>query len=104
MDRVSEQRTKLGQKVEQLFTEEGLPNITVGIWELRDNIELTDMDPDRYTGPGGHLWQLILIDTKSGQQVGSIGFTDEEIQSFEAESKEVTEDRIRNSVKRIAKR
>ncbi len=90
--------------MEQLFTEEGLPNVTVGIWELRDNIELTDMYPDRYTGPDGHLWQLLLIDTKLGHQIGSIGFTDEEIHSFEAESKEVTEDRIRKAVERIAKR
>jgi len=104
MERVSEQRTNLGEKVEQIFAEAGLPNITVGIWELRDNIDLNDMDPDRYTGPGGHLWQLLLIDTKSGQQVGSIGFTDKEIHSFEAESKEVTEDRIRAAVERIAKR
>ena len=36
--------------------------------------------------------------------VGSIGFTDKEIHSFEAESKEVTEDRIRAAVERIARR
>ena len=99
MNASEEHRKSIGNLAETIAQESGHPNLRAVIWDLREYIHLKELDPAKSTGPGGHVWELLL--GESGRPVASIRFTDLEIEKCETDKKDVIEARLREAINKL---
>ncbi len=90
----------VGELAEQLAKEAGHSEIRVHKWEIWDIADTSELDPNQYTGPSGHLWQLVLEDGRI-HQFAKIGFSDREIDASKTEKKQEVVDRLREAISKL---
>lgn len=95
-----EYKAYIGQLAEQLAKEAGHADIRVHKWELCENVDPSELDQNKYTGPAGHLWQLVLEDQRIHQYT-NIGFSEREIDACKTNKKQAVMDRLHEAVGKL---
>ncbi len=90
----------VGELAEQLAKEAGHSEIRVHKWEIWDIADTSELDSNQYTGPAGHLWQLVLEDGRI-RQFAKIGFSDREIDGSKTDKKQEVVDRLREAIGKL---
>lgn len=86
---------------ERLAKDAGHPDIRAHKWELWEYVDPSQLDPKHYTGPEGHLWQLLLQNEATHQVVARIGFWDEEIDDCETDKQQVVTVRLQEAISKL---
>ena len=90
----------VGELAEQLAKEVGHSELRVHKWEIGDVADTSELDSNQYTGPVGHLWQLVLEDGRI-HQFAKIGFSDREIYGSKTDKKQEVADRLREAISEL---
>ena len=93
-------RTFIGKRATEMARAQGL-GVTV-TWGLQE-VDLKEKDPDRYTGPGDHVWKMMLCDAESNEFLHSVSFTPREVSFCETNCKEAVDARIEEAIGKIKK-
>ena len=72
-------------------------------WTLEDVENLDQKAPDKYTGPGGHVWKMRLWTADSHEFLHSVGFTPKEVSFCETDYEEAVDARIGEAIGKIKK-
>ncbi len=63
--------------VERLAREAGHGNVKFHSWKFYEYVDPSELDPNKYTGPAGEVWKLILAEEVAPEPIASIGLTRE---------------------------
>jgi hypothetical protein len=89
------------QEVERLARESGHGNVRFHSWELCDYVDPSELDPNKYTGPAGEVWKLILQEETGREPIASIGLTEKEIDGCKTDQSEAVSIRLHDAVGKL---
>ena len=87
--------------VERLAREAGHGYVRFHEWELCEYVDRSELDPNKYTGPAGQVWKLILKEESAEEPIASIGLTDKEIEGCKTHQSEVVSTRLHDAIDKL---
>ncbi len=87
--------------VERLAREAGHGDVRFHEWELCEYVDPSELDPNKYTGPAGQVWKLILKEESAEEPIASIGLTDKEIEGCKTHQSEVVSTRLHDAIGKL---
>ena len=88
-------------QVERFAREAGHGNVRFHSWELGEYIDPSELDPNKYTGPAGEVWQLLLTEEQAREPIAGIGFTEREIDGCKTDQSEAVLTRLHDAVGKL---
>ena len=89
------------EQVERLAREAGHGNVRFHSWELCRYVDPSELDPNKYTGPAGEVWKLILAEEIAKAPIASIGLTEKEIEGCKTHQSEVVSNRLHDAIGKL---
>jgi len=87
--------------VERLAREAGHGNVRFHEWEFCEYVDPSELDPNKYTGPAGQVWKLILKEETEEEPIASIGLTDKEIEGCKTHQSEIVSVRLHDAIGKL---
>ena len=88
-------------QVERLAREAGHGNVRFHSWELCEYVDPSELDANKYTGPAGEVWTLILTEEQAPEPIASIGLTEREIDGCKTDQSEAVSTRLHDAVGKL---
>ncbi len=89
------------EQVLRLAREAGHGNVEFHSWEHCEYVDPSQLDPNKYTGPGGEVWKLILKEERAEEPIASIGLTDKEIDACKTHQSEAVSARLHDAIGKL---
>ena len=89
------------EQVERLVREAGHGTVRFDRWELCEHVDPSVLDPNKYTGPAGEVWKLILKEELAEEPIASIGLTDKEIDGCKTHQSEAVSTRLHDAIDKL---
>ena len=89
------------EQVERLAREAGHGDIRFHSWELCEYVDPSELDPNKYTGPAGEVWKLILTEELAQEPIAGIGLTEREIDGCKTDQSEAVSTRLHDAVSKL---
>ena len=89
------------ERVERLAREAGHGDVRFEKWELCEYVDPSELDPNKYTGPAGEVWKLILKEELAEEPIASIGLTDKEIDGCKTHQSEAVSSRLQDAIGKL---
>ncbi len=87
--------------VERLAREAGHGNVIFHSWEFCKYVDPSELDPNKYTGPAGEVWKLILTEEMAREPIASIGLTEKEIDGCKTHQSEAVSTRLHDAIVKL---
>lgn len=87
--------------VERLAREAGHGNVKFHSWKFYEYVDPSELDPNKYTGPAGEVWKLILAEEVAQEPIASIGLTEKEIDGCKTHQSETVSTRLHDAVGKL---
>ncbi len=87
--------------VGRLAPEAGHGNVKFHSWELCAYLDPSELDPNKYTGPAGEVWKLILAEEMAQEPIASIGLTEKEIDGCKTHQSEAVSTRLHDAIGKL---
>ncbi len=96
-----ENKTWIIEQVERLAREAGHGNVQFHSWELCEYVDPSELDPNKYTGPGGEVWKLMLKEETAEEPIAVIGLTEKEIDGCKTHQSEAVSTRLHDAIGKL---
>ncbi len=89
------------EQVVRLAREAGHGNVIFHSWEFCKYVDPSELDPNKYTGPAGEVWKLILTEEMPREPIASIGLTEKEIDGCKTHQSEAVSTRLHDAIGKL---